>query len=171
VKRATAKATFGSSRNSDQLAACAPRARGICFVCRWRAKPQSRPRYSCAHSETKVRPCFPISTRQGVIRSPRSDSGPLVTARGLELSSGILGEKPQALEGLGRLKCACRSPCRSAKSAGKKCQMFRIRTGNVGFGIDPDWAARLLHANQIFIVETRQHNMTGPERRMLCPFC
>jgi hypothetical protein len=42
------------------------RPRGLClsclcdsFLCRWRTKPQGRPRYFWAHSETQVRPCCP----------------------------------------------------------------------------------------------------------------
>jgi hypothetical protein len=46
------------------------------------------------------------------IRSSRSDSGPLVATLGLEL--GILGEKPQALEGTGRFECPSRSAIRRA---------------------------------------------------------
>jgi hypothetical protein len=34
LKYGTTRATFGPSRNRDQLAACAARARGTCFACR-----------------------------------------------------------------------------------------------------------------------------------------
>jgi hypothetical protein len=67
------------------------------------APPQSRPRYLCADSEAKVRPCCPYLNPRG--RGPESFARlaltrvPLVAALGLEL--GILDEKPQALEGAG----------------------------------------------------------------------
>jgi hypothetical protein len=66
------------------------------------ARPQSRPRHFWVHSETKVRPCCPHLNPLG---SGGSESFarfaltrvPLVAPLGLEL--GILGEKPQPLEG------------------------------------------------------------------------
>jgi hypothetical protein len=66
------------------------------------ARPLSRPRYFWAHSETEVPPCCPHLDplgRGGPESFPRLalTRVPLVAPLGLEL--GILGEKPQALEG------------------------------------------------------------------------
>jgi hypothetical protein len=71
------------------------------------ARPQSRPRCFSAHSETKVRPCCPHFNPFGR-GGPESFARlfltrvPLVAMLGLEL--GILGEKPQALEGAGPIR-------------------------------------------------------------------
>jgi hypothetical protein len=70
------------------------------------ARPQSRPRYFWAHSETNVRLCYPDLNPLGRGR-PESFArlaltrAPLVATLGLEL--GIIGEKPQALEGVGAM--------------------------------------------------------------------
>jgi hypothetical protein len=75
------------------------------------ARPQSRPRYFWAQSETQVRPCCPHLNRLGR-GGPESFARlamtrvPLVATLGLELN--ILGEKLQALERRGRrdqLRC------------------------------------------------------------------
>jgi hypothetical protein len=73
---------------------------------RGQARPQSRPRYLCAYSETKARRCCPHLNPLGR-GGPESFARlaltrvPLVAALGLEL--GILGEKPQALERAGAI--------------------------------------------------------------------
>jgi hypothetical protein len=84
-------------------------------------RPQSRPRYFWTHSEAKVRLCCPHL-------NPLSRGGPesfarlaltrvrLVATLGLEL--GILGEKPQALDGVWAILMRasfCLFPCKSAK--------------------------------------------------------
>jgi hypothetical protein len=92
--------------------------RSLCPSCLWdlfsvqvavfarHAPPQSRPRYFWAHAGTKVRPCCPHLHPLGRGR-PESFARlaltrvPLVPPLGLEL--GILGEKPQALEGAGTI--------------------------------------------------------------------
>jgi hypothetical protein len=65
------------------------------------ARPQSLPRYFWTNSETKVRPCCPDldPLGRGGPESFALTRAPLVAPLGLEL--GILGEKPQALEGAG----------------------------------------------------------------------
>jgi hypothetical protein len=71
------------------------------------ARPQSRPRYFCAHSKTKVRLCCPHLNSLGR-GGPESFARlaptrvPLVATLGLEL--GILGEKTQDLEGAGAIR-------------------------------------------------------------------
>jgi hypothetical protein len=71
----------------------------LVFMCR---RPQSRPRYFWAHSETQVRLCCPHLDPLGrggleLFTRLALTLVPLVAPLGLEL--GILGEKPQALEG------------------------------------------------------------------------
>jgi hypothetical protein len=68
------------------------------------ARPQSRPRYFWTHSETKGGlPCPHLNplgrSRPESFTRLALSPVPLVATRGLEL--GILGEKPQALEGAG----------------------------------------------------------------------
>jgi hypothetical protein len=85
------------------------------------ARPQSRPRYFWAHSETQVRPGCPHLNPLGR-GGPESFARlvltrvPLVATLGLELD--ILSEKPQALEGAGAVFALERARLRE-KASGK----------------------------------------------------
>jgi hypothetical protein len=98
------------------FAACAPGARGTRFLCRWPASPANCGRrigsaVSGPTPRLRSARVAPISTREGEGRDSFARLAltrvPLVAPLGLEL--GILGEKPQALEGSGRFKCPSRS--------------------------------------------------------------
>jgi hypothetical protein len=87
-------AIFNSSDTVDLLLRCA---RGICFVFRWRASPESRLRYFPARSESPVGLRCPNLNPRGRL-GPESFACLALTRVSLDLELGFLRENPQALE-------------------------------------------------------------------------